>query len=153
MSTLGAEPAQGPAPARHYAPGLPPALERIVDTCLRKKRGERWQSMGDVKLLLASALADLDVAAPRSAPAPRLGLALALAAGAALLACGATWWWFRLADTAAPVAVLRQVTNTGGLNDYPALSRDGNLLAFASDRSEGGNLDIWVQPIGGRDPD
>ena len=48
--------------------------------------------------------------------------------------------------------MLRHVTNTGGLSDYPALSRDGNLLAFASDRNEAGNLDIWVQQIGGRDP-
>ena len=44
------------------------------------------------------------------------------------------------------------VTNTGGLSDYPALSRDGNLLAFASDRNEAGNLDIWLQQIGGREP-
>ena len=48
--------------------------------------------------------------------------------------------------------MLRRVTNTGGLSDYPSLSRDGNLLAFASDRNEAGNLDIWVQQIGGRDP-
>ncbi|HTS28767.1 MAG TPA: hypothetical protein VMH81_23010, partial [Bryobacteraceae bacterium] len=33
-----------------------------------------------------------------------------------------------------------------------ALSRDGNLLAFASDRSEVGHLDIWLQQIGARDP-
>jgi len=151
MATLAAVMAKEPEPARQFSPELPPALERIVDTCLRKKRGERWQSMGDVKLLLASALADLDVAEP-TARAPRLGLALALGAGAALLASGAAWWWSRPADTAAPVAMLRQVTNTGGLNDYPTLSRDGNLLAFASDRNEAGNLDIWVQQIGGRDP-
>ena len=69
------------------------------------------------------------------------------------LAAGATWWWLRPADTpGASVPVLRQVTNTGGLSDYPSLSRDGNLLAFASDRNEAGNLDIWVQQIGGRDP-
>ena len=151
LDTLAAVLAKEPAAARQFAPGLPPALERIVDTCLRKKRSERWQSMGDIKLLLASALADLDLAAPR-ARAPRLGPALALAAGAALLAWGVTWWWSRPTDTAASVAVLRQVTNTVGLNDYPALSRDGNLLAFVSDRGDTGNLDIWVQQIGGRDP-
>ena len=78
--------------------------------------------------------------------------AVALASGAALLAAGATWWWLRPADAPAPVQVLRQVTNSGGLNDYPALSRDGNLLAFASDRSEAGNLDIWSQQVGGREP-
>ena len=30
-------------------------------------------------------------------------------------------------------------------------SRDGRLLAFASDRATGDNLDIWLQQIGGRD--
>ena len=151
MATLAAVLAKEPTAARQFAPGLPQGLERIVDTCLCKKRGERWESMGDVKLLLAAALADLDVAAP-PARARRAWPAVALAAGAALVAAGVTWWWLRPADTAAPVRVLRQVTNTGGLSDYPALSRDGNLLAFASDRNEAGNLDIWVQQIGGRDP-
>ncbi len=149
MATLAAVLAKEPTPARQFSPEMAPALERIVDICLCKKRGERWQSMGDVKMLLASALADLDVAAP-PVRAPRLRLAMGLAVGAALLASGATWWWFR--PDAAPIAILRQVTNTGGLNDYPALSRDGNLLAFASDRNEAGHLDIWVQQIGGRDP-
>ena len=151
MATLAAVLARQPTAARQFSPDLPPALERIVDTCLCKKRAERWQSMSDVKLLLASALADLDLAAP-IAPAPKLGLVVALAMGAALLACGATWWWFRPADAVVRLGVLRQVTNTAGLNDYPALSRDGNLLAFASDRNEAGHLDIWVQQIGGRDP-
>jgi Tol biopolymer transport system component/predicted Ser/Thr protein kinase len=151
MATLAAVLAKEPTAARQFAPGLPQGLERIVDTCLCKKRGERWESMGDVKLLLAAALADLDVAAP-PARARRPWPAVALAAGAALVAAGVTWWWLRPADTAAPVRVMRQVTNTGGLSDYPALSRDGNLLAFASDRNEAGNLDIWVQQIGGRDP-
>ena len=151
MATLAAVIAKEPTSARQFSPELPPALERIVETCLCKKRSERWQSMGDVKLLLASALADLDLAAP-PARAPRRFPALALAAGAALLASAATWWSFRPAEPVASAAVLRQVTNTGGLNDYPALSRDGNLLAFASDRNQAGNLDIWVQQIGGRDP-
>src|ERR1035437_3891820 len=151
LSTLAAVIAKEPTPARQFSPGLPPALERIVDTCLCKKRAERWQSMGDVKLLLVSALADLDLAAP-PVRAHRPWPVLALAAGAALLAAGATWWWLRPADRVVSAPVLRRVTNTGGLSDYPSLSRDGNLLAFARDRNEAGNLDIWVQQIGGRDP-
>ncbi|MCX6630803.1 MAG: protein kinase, partial [Candidatus Solibacter sp.] len=151
LSTLAAVIAKEPTPARQFAPEIPPALERIVDTCLCKKRAERWQSMGDVKLLLASALADLDLAAP-AVRAQRPWPAVALAACAALLAAGATWLWFRPAESAVIATALRRVTNPGGLSDYPALSRDGNLLAFASDRSEAGNLDIWVQQIGGRDP-
>lgn len=151
LATLAAVIAREPTAARQFAPELSPTLERIVATCLCKKRAERWQSMGDVKLLLAAALADLDLAAP-PLRASRRWPSLALAAGAALLAAAATWWWFPAAATVPPATVLRRVTNTGGLSDYPSLSRDGNLLAFASDRSEAGNLDIWMQQIGGRDP-
>jgi eukaryotic-like serine/threonine-protein kinase len=44
------------------------------------------------------------------------------------------------------------VTADPGLSAYPALSGDGSLLAFASDRSGEGNLDIWLQQIGAREP-
>ena len=104
-----------------------------------------------MKLLLASALADLDVAAPPARK--RSPLAGRGAGGGRRAACGR-----RDVVVAAPGrwpgagSVLRQVTNSGGLNDYPALSRDGNLLAFASDRNEAGNLDIWSQQVGGREP-
>ena len=87
MATLAAVLAKEPTAARQFAPGLPQGLERIVDTCLCKKRGERWESMGDVKLLLAAALADLDVAAPpararRPPPAPGPAPAAARVPGA-----------------------------------------------------------------------
>ena len=153
MATLAAVIARDPAGMRQYAPEIPPALERIVDACLCKKRGDRWQSLSDVKLLLSGVLADLDVVArPARRRWPSMVLAAALVAGAALAAAGVTWRWLRPADSATSPRLLRQVTNTGGLSDYPALSRDGNLLAFASDRSEAGNMDIWVQQIGGREP-
>src|SRR6185295_16827626 len=85
MATMAAVIAKDHSPARQIASGVPPALERIIDTCLRKKRADRWQSMGDVKLLLVSVLADLDLAAPPAPVYPRWP-ALVLAAGAALLA-------------------------------------------------------------------
>ena len=47
---------------------------------------------------------------------------------------------------------LRQVTADIGIATMPALSPDGKLVAYASDRGSGGNLDIWVQTLaeGGR---
>jgi Tol biopolymer transport system component/DNA-binding winged helix-turn-helix (wHTH) protein len=47
---------------------------------------------------------------------------------------------------------LRQVTADIGIATMPALSPDGKLVAYASDRGTGGNLDIWVQTVaeGGR---
>ena len=70
MATLAAVMAKDPRPLAQFASGIAGSLERMLDTCLRKKRADRWQSMGDVKLLLESALADLDAAAPAVPPTP-----------------------------------------------------------------------------------
>src|SRR4029453_17187542 len=46
---------------------------------------------------------------------------------------------------------LIRLTATSGLNIDPALSPDGSLLAYASDRGGAGGFDVWVQPVGGAD--
>ena len=44
---------------------------------------------------------------------------------------------------------LVRLTSDSGLTMTPALSPDGKLIAYASDRSGEGKLDIWVQQVGG----
>ena len=53
------------------------------------------------------------------------------------------------APAAAPGPVLTRLTSDTGLATDPAVSPDGSLLAYASDRSGEGNLDIWVQQLSG----
>jgi Tol biopolymer transport system component len=45
-----------------------------------------------------------------------------------------------------------RLTTGSGLNTEPTLSPDGEWVAYASDRSGEGNLDIWVQRLSGGEP-
>jgi Tol biopolymer transport system component/serine/threonine protein kinase len=51
-----------------------------------------------------------------------------------------------------PSVTLKRITRDDGLTLDPALSPDGKLLAYASDRSGEGSLDIWIQQMAGGEP-
>jgi Tol biopolymer transport system component len=143
-------------PATPDSPAVPPALWRILFRCLEKKPEDRWQDIGDVRQLLMDVAKDEPAAPPASSHrVHRFGwpvVAGACAAGA-LLAYVALRLLPGSGSSRAPgAAVLRKVTADSGLTGYPAISRDGKLIAFASDRAKEDNLDIWVQQTGGRDP-
>jgi eukaryotic-like serine/threonine-protein kinase len=141
--------------------GAPRPLLRLISKCLRKHPDDRWQHMSDVKQLLEDlAKDDESPAVPPDAKAAAGGRVrgfwwptlAACAATAALVFVG-----LRFLPTAAPARTmdnqeLFRVTADAGLTVSPAISRDGKLLAFASDRAKGDNLDIWVQQVGGREP-
>lgn len=44
---------------------------------------------------------------------------------------------------------LMRVTWDGDLSAFPALSPDGRLLAYSSDRAGNGDLDLWIQQVDG----
>jgi serine/threonine protein kinase len=82
-----------PAAISAAAPAAPPALDRVVRTCLAKDPEDRWQSAGDLARELrwiaeGSAVGEAVSApiAPRRAGRERLWMAIALAALAALAA-------------------------------------------------------------------
>lgn len=150
-AVLGAE----PRPLRELVAGLPRSLETVIEKCLRKKKLERWQHVGDVKILLEDVLKDLDSTAPAAgAKAARKWLERGAALTAGLVLATGLFWMLGGEKPAADGGdyVLRRLTTDAGLSTSPALSRDGALLAFASDRSKEGSLDIWIQQIGAREP-
>src|SRR5258708_5900367 len=146
------------------SPDLPQPLLRVLFRCLQKKPADRWQDIGDVKQLLEDVVKDREAPADtqsgaRGAAASRARQFLwpAIAAACAVAALLAyyipqLWSGSGASSRADNDAVLRMLTTDGGLTGYPAISRDGKFVAFASDRSKENNLDIWVQHIGGGDP-
>jgi eukaryotic-like serine/threonine-protein kinase len=83
-------------------------------------------------------------------PSRRRWLRWALAAALLLTAVSAAWYlklWNRQ-GLAVPPAITR-LTVGSGLTDWPALSQDGKLVAYASDRGDEKSLHIWIQQVGG----
>ena len=72
-----------------------------------------------------------------------IGVALALAA----LAFGSWWRAARMRPEGVPAPFLTRLTSDVGWTDHPAISLDGKMLAYASDRGGDNNLDIWVQQL------
>lgn len=157
LETLSAIREAEPEPPTRVAPGLPPEVERAVLRCLRKEPSQRWQSASDLRAVLQDLRADTEsgraivpAAAARRGPArwilPALALlVVAAGAGAALYA--------RLTTRAAPGPLaLTRLTFDGGLDGTPSVSADGRIVAYPSDRSGEGHLDIWVQHVNEREP-
>ncbi len=81
---------------------------------------------------------------PTSRRRKRVAL-LAGCTGALLLVALSVWIWRtgHLAETE-----LIKLTDDTGFTTDPAISVDGKLLAYASDRGSNGNLNIWLQQLG-----
>jgi eukaryotic-like serine/threonine-protein kinase len=136
---------------------IPGQVALIIRRCLRKDAARRWQSAADLKIAIDDAREEscstLGIEAISPPSRSRIGLVwLAVAAGAALSALAAVAWWKpnRVEPSAEPI--LTRLTWDSGLTTTPAISPDGKLVAYASDRAGEGQLDIWVQQTGGGEP-
>ncbi len=77
-------------------------------------------------------------------------LLVAVAAGLAVIV--AFVWTAESREEPEVTWELSRVTVDSGLTFQPTLSANGQLLAYASDRAESGNLDIWIQQVEGAQP-
>ncbi len=157
VSTMAAILTTEPPALAAQTPGVPAELIRIVSRCLRKLPEKRWQSLADVKIALDELKQDVEsgrIETPSRAVSgtqPRW-LAPAAALAAAVLTASVMWWhpW---ASTPAPeLWQISRVTGDAGVSVFPAISRDGRLVTYVSDRAGSESMDLWVQQIEGGDP-
>jgi Tol biopolymer transport system component len=132
------------------ARGIPSAIESIVQQCLEKRPGERFQSAHDLALALSAARPR----AGSSHPAFRIATiaVVILVAAAAILALRPVRGTDGPAATPALATAPREVwppTASGGPEYQPALSPDGSKLAFVwPGGGTQSNPDVYVKPIG-----
>jgi serine/threonine protein kinase/Tol biopolymer transport system component len=130
------------APPRQIRSAIPPALDRLIRTCLEKNPDDRFETAHDVMLELRS-MAETAPVARRRVPYGAIAAVLAVAAlGYALYRFGGT-------RAAAPrPRTFTQLTFTEGLDMFPTIAPDGKSIAYVS--SESGNRDVYLQRVDGR---
>lgn len=158
MSTLAAILTQEPLPILDICEA-PASVAKIVSRCLRKDPSRRFQVMPDVTLALEELRDDLETEklTPSAGPVrngTRVWLILAFVAAIVVAVCAMAAmfvWGLRPRTSPTPTRFTR-LTFDSGLTTDPAISPDGKLIAYASDRSGRGDLDIWVQQTAGGAP-
>ncbi len=133
------------------APMIPPALNRVVKTCLAKDPEDRFQTAHDAKLQLewiAEGGSQVGLPAPVAARRrSREKLAWTVAAVLAIVSGLAIFGYLRRAPkpprvTRFEVAIPPNITSI----DMPRISPDGQTLAFNATDAEG-KTQIWIRPL------
>jgi Tol biopolymer transport system component len=134
-------------------PNVPRGLRRLLQRCLQKDPRRRLRDAGDLRFALEDGIAETDHV--RAASRDRFGFVW-LVAGTTMLAVAlALGWWFAGRDSTAVVATpanplaraqFTRFTDFPGSERDAAISRDGNFVAFVSDRD--GPFDVWLSPVG-----
>ena len=144
-----------PRPISELQPMAPPALERVVKTCLEKDPDERWQNTGDLKRELgwiASAGSQAGIPAPVAAKRKTRDRAIWIAAGALVALAAAYLFWQSgvWQHTAAPVHLSVALPAGKVLpNDstYPlAISPDGSVIVFSA-RNDDRKTQLYLRKL------
>jgi len=140
-----------PPPISTIQPMIPPALDRVVKTCLAKDPEDRWQTAHDVMLELkwvAEGGSQAGVPAPIVARRKsRERLAWALFAVAALAAAALAIGYVRRAPVPARTFRSSILLPEKMSIACPTLSPDGSRLAFLAGESGGSKHLLWVRPL------
>jgi len=135
-----------PKPILALQPLTPPALDRLVSTCLEKDPELRWQTAHDIKLHLG-AIRELSGPAILSSSQRRYLSRSAMVAVAAVLVIASTsaWWFARSAVPGPQVhsSVLPPEGQQFDPNNF-SLSPDGSMIAYTTVGQRGG---LWIRRL------
>jgi Tol biopolymer transport system component/predicted Ser/Thr protein kinase len=143
-------------PWERLPPTTPDRLRRLLERCLARDPTDRLRDAGDARIeiddILAHPVEPVAVAGPAAAvPRRRRERVAWVTLSAAALAAGAlgmNWWVGHDRQPAAAVwTQFKQLTNDVGEATWPAISPNGDLLAYASRAA--GTWDIYVRRVGG----
>ncbi len=144
--------ASDPQPISSIQPMSPPALDRVVRTCMEKDPDDRWQTAHDVRLQLrwiAEAGSKAGVPAPvvaRRKISQRVAWAWGIIASVAAIAFAVGF----VLRAPSPVLPLRLSVLPPSQHTFDplsvALSPDGSKLAFVA-MASGGAPQLWVRPL------
>jgi Tol biopolymer transport system component len=144
-----------PAPVDSLRPEIPYDLRKIVTRCLRKDPERRFQHADDLKFALLEVEVEIRTAHPTSTTPARSKRRkwLLVAAGIAIIALAAAGalLYRNMSSREAPLAVT-PLTSYPGYELEPALSPDGNQVAFEWEGERRDNFDIYVKLIGAGEP-
>ena len=141
-----------PQPISAFQPMAPPALDRLIRTCLAKDPEERIQTAHDVKLQLqwiaeGGLQTGMAVATPAQRKAwDRISKPLAALLLLLLFGGGAAWWV--RARRPSPAMYFNSLIPFPA-NDI-AVSPDGRTLAIVAYSEQLNNYVIWTHQVGGR---
>jgi Tol biopolymer transport system component len=126
--------------------------DRLGSVFAFKSELDAWARNRRMTAADAGGVAVPEVAAAEAAPAlpvrPRRWLVAVAATGVVIAALAAVWVRESGEASADPLANARfqQLTDFNGVEQAAAISRDGKLVAFLSDRD--GQMDVWLTQVG-----
>jgi len=141
------------APVR-LNPEIPDELGRAIEKCLEKDRDLRYQGAAELRADLKRLKRDTTTGESVARPAAALGRPRRrvwpwLAAAGVVAASALGWWLVSGRAPSAPVGPVKVTpfTSDGGYKAWPALSPDGELVAYDWGGPDGDNLDIYVKAV------
>ena len=148
--TLAAVVRAQPKPLGEIVPNTPGDLQKLISRCLRKDPKRRFQHIGDVRVVLQEIKEDSESGSAAAVPTSRQyrGFMITAFIGVVSVLAALTWLLRSPQRTDAPPPRVVPLTSFPGFEQGPALSPDGNQVAFAWSGEKNDNWDVYLKFVG-----